>query len=194
MHFSLYLSLSLKRPEGRPFDRCRLMTDLESILPTSSMGRGAALLDRVALEAFLEGAIECANENGVIGALLLIRVASESGEPLPAEEMEQATYVLAQLTRQAEAMAPVAPDTLGVVVNRLARRADVYVILQRLEDFVAGAQFSWCISTGVAVFPFCGTRGSSAWIAARRDLEGAMSCDTWEHEIPRETIRTRQVG
>ncbi len=166
----------------------------DSILPTSPVGRGAELVSKAALDDFLNRSVDRAREHGVIGALLLVRVGLESSQAPSPFEVAQACSVVAQLTRQVDAMAQVAPDTFAVVLNRVARRSDVHVILDRIEDFVNSSNFSWEISTGIGVFPLCGDSAEEAFQAAQRDLEGAMSSDTWEHEIPRETIRTRQVG
>lgn len=151
-------------------------------------------MDKAALEIFLDRQVVRAQQHGVVGALILARVVQESAKPLSKSEVAQAYYVIAQLTRQADAMAQVASDTFAIVLNRLARRSEVHVILDRIEDFVNSSNFTWEITTGVGVFPLCGDDAQSAFRAAERDLEGAMSSDTWEREIPRETIRTRHAG
>lgn len=159
--------------------------------PTSS---GTEVLAKPAFEEFLENSVQQAVDGETLGALVLVRISQPGGQPLTADSMESASSALAQLGRQADVMSVVGPGTLAMVLTRLASRQDVHVMLGRIQDFFETSMAPWTISTGVGVFPLCGTEHGRAWEAACRDLEGALSSSTWVHEIPRETLRTRRTG
>jgi len=177
-----------------PFPTVRIMSDERSVNSSGPDSVGAEKLEKAEFESFLENAVLEAQEGDFLGALVLARLSHRGGRPLDASDMERAASLLTRLGRQVDVMASVGPGTFAMVLTRLASRTDVHVMLGRVQDFFDTSEHSWVISTGVGVFPLCGGSGGHAWEAACRDLEGALSSESWVHEIPRETIRTRRVG
>ncbi len=156
--------------------------------------RGARVVNKAELEAFLDDACKSADAEAQLGGFFLIKLDAGVLGQLRPQDMIEAVYLVAQLARQPDILAQVDESTVAVVVGRLAQRHDAHIFVERVEDYVRTARSSWGVSTGVAVFPMCGPRGSDAWSKACRDLEGAISSDSWVHEIPRDTIRARETG
>ncbi len=162
-----------------------------NLSPTS---RGATVIGCDEFEAFVDTAISGAIEQRALGGLLLLRLSEESGNPVVGEALTQGAYVFGQLARQGDAVAVLEDGLLGFVFRVLDRRSDAHVLMDRFESFAAAAAVPYCFSLGMSIFPLSGRGAMQVMDAARRDLLGAMSSDTYEHQIPRDTLLTRSVG
>lgn len=156
--------------------------------------RGASILSEHDFLAFLNNALDDAAERNALCGLLLLRLSCEAGGLAQPSELAQAAQIFSQLVRQPDAVAVLAEGALSIVLTNLERRSDAYIMLDRLEAFAKSAGLPWALNFGVSVYPFSGATSDDLWDACSRDLEGAISSDSWEHTIPRDTLFTRSAG
>ncbi len=156
--------------------------------------KGAALLPEDELRQFLEDAIVRAQEAGSLCGLVSVHLVDSEGRPLISDDQHQAAQMVSQLMRQADAVGVMSDGSLAIVLHELERRGDAHVMVDRLESFARSAGLPWTLVIGVGVYPLSGNSPSALFDACRRDLEGAMTSETWEHLIPRDTLLTRTAG
>lgn len=156
--------------------------------------RGAAVLSEQTLRRFLTDTVFSASQRGGLCGLVLTELRDVHGCPVGPDDQRQAANVVSQLMRQADAVGILSNGSLAIVLHALDRRGDAHVMLDRLEAFARAASLPWALTIGVAVYPLSGQTAEELWQACARDLEGAMSSDTWEHLIPRDTLLTRSAG
>jgi hypothetical protein len=156
--------------------------------------RGALVIHESAFRTFLEQRLLEATSQQVLCGLIFVRLRDGQGRSVTGDDLNQAAQIISQLVRQPDAVGVLRHATLGIVLGGLDRRGDAYVMVDRLESFAHAAGLPWVLTMGVGVFPLSGGQCADLWEACERDLEGAMSSDTWEHAIPRDTLMTRSVG
>lgn len=162
--------------------------------PSSApLSRGAQILSLKKLKEFLQDSFWICEQNGSLGALLLVRL-DKAESNLDAAESQRAQHLLGQLAKQVDAIAQVDDQQFAIVCSALGRRGDAHLMMDRIEDFVNSSDLGWEISTGVAVFPLSGDTPKETWRSAQRDLEGALSHESWEHDLPRDTLPARIAG
>lgn len=171
-----------------------MKSDLHPLMAAVPDSRGASVINSVELQVVLARAMLSAQEDHTVGGFLLFRVSDSSGLPLAHEDLTQASYVLSQFVRQSDALAILEVGLIGVVCHRLENRSDAHVQLDRIESFVRVSGAPWKLKSGVAVFPFSGASPTAIYRAALSDLERAISSDTWEHPLPRDTLLAKAAG
>ncbi len=160
----------------------------------SPESRGAQILPEAELLDFLETTLEASRKRSRLCGLVLVTLKSARGYSVSVDDQHQAAHIIGQLMRQADAVGVRRDGCLAVVLHELERRGDAHVMLDRLESFARAAGLPWTLTIGVGVFPLSGRTSEELFDACLRDLEGAMSSDTWEHLIPRDTLLTRSAG
>ncbi|HXS18414.1 MAG TPA: hypothetical protein VN764_14550 [Polyangiaceae bacterium] len=154
--------------------------------------RGASILEEAAFHEFLERALGEAQHGSALCGLVMVQLRSAVVGPPP--DLAQAAQILGQLVRQRDAVCVLANGLVAIVLSQLERRSDAYVMLDRVEGFTRGANLPWVLRSGVSIFPFSGDSVSALWEACSADLDGAISSDSWEHTIPRDTLHTHRAG
>lgn len=154
--------------------------------------RGASILPEPEFREFLEQALSEAQHASALCGLVMVQLNSAVvGSP---PDLAQAAQMLSQLVRQRDAICVLETGVIAIVLRQLERRSDAYVMLDRVEGFTRGAGLPWTLRIGVSIFPFSGDTALSLWAACRADLDGALSSESWEHAIPRDTLHTHRAG
>ena len=156
--------------------------------------KGAALLPEPSLREFLQTTIDAAERECRLCALVVVRLTDLSGCPAPVDDQHQAAQMMSKLMRQVDAVGTLQDGSVAIVLHNLDRRGDAHVMLDRIESFARAVGLPWALVIGAGVYPLSGRTTQELWDACYHDLQGAMTSDTWEHLIPRDTLMTRTAG